>query len=118
MGGDGRQSLFTILMYVSGEPDSQGGETNLLSRPAKEDVPNTEGREDKYSVLASVKGRQRGSSSENVFSPREIHQGACSTVPRRLQPEPGSALVFFQRGMLHEGSRIISGTKTVVRSDV
>merc|ERR1712070_1257579 len=110
--GDGRQSLFTILVYVSGEPDSQGGETNLLSRPRDENAQNTEGRQDKYSVLASVKGRQGGSSADHAPSPTE------STSRRRLQPEPGSALVFFQRGMLHEGSRIISGTKTVIRSDV
>lgn len=112
--GDGRQSLFTILIYVSGDPDAQGGETNILSRPSDDSAPNTDGRTDPYSVLASVKGRQGGCSAD----PSAADLDDCSTAPRRLHPEPGSAVVFFQRGVLHEGSRLLAGTKTVIRSDV
>jgi len=50
-------------------------------------------------------------SNENYLKPAQ-------EVLASVAPEPGLCLVFFQRGLLHEGEDLLGGSKHILRTDV
>jgi len=98
------RSFYTIVVYLTGRNDEEdtqaftGGETNLLANSSAEQLMYTN------EAGEFEAGRKR------IFA---------SVVPER-----GAALVFYQKGLLHEGADIAravptrSGQKVILRSDV
>jgi len=98
------RSFYTIVVYLTGRNDEEdtqaftGGETNLLANSSAEKLMYTN------EAGEFEAGRKR------IFA---------SVVPER-----GAALVFYQKGLLHEGADIAravptrSGQKVILRSDV
>ncbi|GAB5357110.1 hypothetical protein AAMO2058_000346400 [Amorphochlora amoebiformis] len=83
-------SLLTFILYLNKDPELKGGETSFFR---------------KY---------KPGTSSTSV--------NGCRMSVQRVTPEPGMALIFYQGNHpyspLHEGTKVISGVKYAIRSDV
>jgi hypothetical protein len=90
-GDDRRRTLTTVVIYLQDE--AIGGATRFLRDPQIE-LPLADRRYDDWTRLA-----------------------AEQEVTARVQPEPGTALLFDHR-VLHDSEPLAAGHKTIIRTDV
>eukprot|EP01111_Echinosteliopsis_oligospora_P011121 TRINITY_DN3592_c0_g1_i1.p1 TRINITY_DN3592_c0_g1~~TRINITY_DN3592_c0_g1_i1.p1 ORF type:complete len:331 (+),score=89.54 TRINITY_DN3592_c0_g1_i1:76-993(+) len=82
------RSMYTFMIYLNGEEDFKGGETNFLDPTLQLHMKN-----DKYQ------------------SPSK------QAIIEQVVPAAGLAVIFLHPH-LHEGAELISGTKYIMRSDI
>ena len=90
---DERRTLMSVVLYLGAEEESAGGETVFLA-DEQNSIP-LESRD---------------------FSDKLREEQARSAIFRQVQQQ-GDALIFDHR-LLHEGARLISGEKLVLRTDI
>ncbi|CAO2821089.1 unnamed protein product [Amaranthus hypochondriacus] len=89
--GDGKHTFYTLLIYLSGSPQSKG----------KNDVKSQ-------------------SNSDPLVGGETVFYGSRNSVVAEVAPAEGMALVHIHgdKCMLHEARNVIKGVKYVFRSDV
>jgi hypothetical protein len=90
------RSFLTFMIYLDDVADERAGATRFFRTP-------TTAMPDDPLLVLDDSGRMTGSPSH---------------VELKVQPEAGLAIVFKQATVLHDGEPVLTGTKSILRSDV